>query len=152
MKYYALIGVTVCALGLTYVTVRDTDSMVALSLMSDTAQQQCLAQIKDAYTTVPSIDFITTEMHLDGDATTDHLIMLDSMDTCGSAGCLYEICISKGQGGGVTHIPFGYAAQDITSLNTLTNGMRDLRINDDDTLILTWDGTQYTLTGQRIIE
>lgn len=145
MKYFTLVGVTVCALGLAYVTVTDTDSMLALTLMSN-VKEQCTEQIKETYNDAATMEFITMQTHLNDDALTDHLVTVDGPGTCGSAGCIHELCISKNQGGGVTHIPFGYAALDITVLNTLTNGMRDLQVNNDDALILTWDGTQYSLT------
>jgi hypothetical protein len=66
-------------------------------------------------------------------------------DACGSAGCVYELCISNTTGG-LEHIPFGYAANELSTQNTKTNGMADLILNGDKNTRMTWDGSQYQLS------
>lgn len=90
--------------------------------------------------TADSIDTTITDLNDDGDK--DVIAIVESGMTCGTGGCIASIFI-KNDLGELTAIPFAYAVKRIEVLESLTRGMHDLRVNNDETYRMVWDGTTY---------
>jgi hypothetical protein len=82
--------------------------------------------------------------HINEDGIEDIVATLESEATCGSGGCLATIYLQN-ELHEFEPIDFNYTVKNIELLDTYTNGMRDLRINDDKTHHLVWDGVRYVL-------
>ena len=102
---------------------------------------ECISTFSDE----PLSSFAITEVHLNDDAGPDALVQYKSGNACGSAGCVYELCMSA-DAGVYEHVPFGFAAKKITIADTKTNGMKDLILNEDKNLQMSWDGQSYVLS------
>ena len=90
--------------------------------------------------------FTLTPVHLDSNNSIDALVQYADGEECGSAGCVYEICVQD-DSGSYTHIPFGFAAEEIELGETTSNGMKDLILNNDKNRTMSWDGQTYTLNS-----
>jgi len=105
--------------------------------------KECISSFSDK-----SIDeFETTLVNLNADKVKDGIIRHTGGEYCGSGGCVYELCLSEDKGN-YTHVSFGFAAQSLTVKETSTNGFRDLILNNDDDLHMSWNGTAYSLNSQ----
>jgi hypothetical protein len=86
----------------------------------------------------------TTVADLNDDGKNDVIAVTESNMTCGSGGCIATIFI-KNDANELMAIPFSYAVKRIEVLGSLTQGMHDLRINDDKTHRMIWNGTTYVM-------
>lgn len=86
----------------------------------------------------------TTVTDLNDDGKKDVIAVVESGMTCGSGGCIASIFLEN-ESGELTAIPFSYAVKHIEVLGTLTRGMHDLRVNNDMSHKMIWDGTTYVL-------
>lgn len=89
-----------------------------------------------------TIDTTVTDLNEDGKK--DVIAIVESAQTCGSGGCIASIFMENGLGE-LSAIPFTFAVKNIEVLSTITKGMHDLRINNDATSKMVWDGTTYVL-------
>lgn len=105
------------------------------------AYRECIQSFTDVE--IQKLAVTTTDINTDG--VRDAIITYTEGPQCGTAGCVTEICISSNQNT-FTHLPFGLAVQSIQVKETLTNGMRDITLNDDSQMELTWNGEAYALT------
>ncbi len=87
-----------------------------------------------------NVDTIVSDLNDDGKS--DIIASVDSSDTCGTGGCITSIFLQN-ELGELTAIPFAYAVKHIEVLSSVTRGMHDLRINDDETSRMIWDGVTY---------
>lgn len=103
---------------------------------------ECITTFSDE----PLTSFTLHEVDLDNDQIFDVLVQhTDSnREACGTAGCVYEICVHD-KNGTYVHIPFGFAAHSISAQHTTNNGMKDIILNEDPDLRMTWNGSRYTL-------
>lgn len=108
------------------------------------SQNKALASCVKTFSDEPLKSFTLTRVDFNGDGEDDTLLQFTSDEKCGTAGCIHEICVSK-NASLQEHIPFGYAAKSIAVDDTMTNGMKDLIVNKDLNLKLSWDGSTYTL-------
>lgn len=106
----------------------------------DTHGAACLNEVVKLHQNATAVESILTKADLNDDGTDDRIIKLIDEGSCGTSGCIHELCIRQ-QGNSVELIPFGYAANDITVTGTKTNGFYDLRLNS--TINLSWDGNRY---------
>lgn len=122
------------------------DQLAAAIMARDPLLRQCQALIASAYKLEPDdIDFETITSDLNADDQYEYLLRLNNKSTCGTTGCIYEICRTNG-GGEVSHLRFGFSGTTLTPLDTYTQGMRDLNLNN--TTILRWTGDSYDLGQQ----
>lgn len=136
-----LIGVGVLGF-VAFNSLADDVSLTALTFFSTQSTHQCISEIQESYTKVEQDVFEVTRADLNGDSKKDFIVKINDAELCGSAGCIYELCIFDAVGE-LSHISFGFAATNIKPLETLTNGMRDLEINGDKTLRLEWNTKRY---------
>lgn len=104
----------------------------------------CLDALNATYPGLTPGAVAMERVDLDDDGADDYIVEFTAEKYCGSGGCLYELCNSN-EGGGVEHVPFGFAAHSLTVQHTLTGGMRDIMVNDNGSLLLQWNGTKYEL-------
>jgi hypothetical protein len=142
-KLFLLIagGVVVCTLCTTLILQTNIQSVATVFLSQNSEKYSACIQ---TFSNKSLDSFTITQTHLNNDTKIDALIEQTDKDACGTAGCVYEICLSTNDGS-FTHVPFGYAAKKITVRETLTNNMYDLMLNDEKKLKMTWDGTRYVL-------
>ncbi len=100
------------------------------------------AVVKTTELYADSIDTTVTDLNDDGKK--DVIAIVESGATCGGGGCIASIFIVNDVGE-LTPIPFSYAVKDIEVLDSITRGMHDLRINEDETSKMVWDGVTYVL-------
>jgi len=81
---------------------------------------------------------------LNQDGLRDVVATVHAPETCGSGGCMASIFL---QNSSKEFVPtsFMYVVKDIEILNTVTNGMRDLRFNGTKEYRMAWDGEGYQL-------
>jgi hypothetical protein len=103
---------------------------------------ECISTFSDE----PLKAFAITSASLNDDQSPDALVQYKSEEACGSAGCVYELCVSS-KAGTYEHMPFGFAAKEIQVGDTKTNGMKDLILNHDKKLKMIWDGQNYVLSN-----
>lgn len=123
-------------------------------LMQGTTQRELDSMIIDYYkttvvTTNTEIELSPqmikkTVVDINDDGRKDVIATLESRQTCGSGGCIASIFVTDDIGELVA-IPFSYAVKEIKVLDSITQGMHDLRINNDQTSRMIWNGTTYVL-------
>ncbi len=100
-----------------------------------------------SFSSDPSEVFTILYEDLNADKKDDAFVQYTEGDACGSAGCVFELCMNTGAS--FTYIPFGIAGSEITVMQTMTNGMRDIEIKNtdqkDQRFRLYWNGTTYDL-------
>lgn len=143
MRLLLSIGFLVLCGLLGFFALRGSVGMEALAILSG-AQSECLRAIEVAHPHAVRDRFVIERTDLTGDTIADYVVEMVSDSTCGTAGCLFELCI-KNDLGEVTHVPFGYAARSIRPLDTISAGMRDIEVNSDGTIRLSWNGSRYDL-------
>ena len=84
----------------------------------------------------------STYIDVNNDKRKDLIVVLDSRFSCGTEGCIATLFIQN-ENKDFVPIPFFYAVTDIKPLDTFTNQMRDLVIDDDANQILIWNGNNY---------
>lgn len=106
---------------------------------TDSRSTACIAEAAKQHPnlTLDTVDVIKADLNDDG--TDDRVLKLTDSASCGTSGCIHEICLLEGST--VTVVTFGYAANTLTVLGTKTNGLYDLALND--TIHLSWDGERY---------
>ena len=87
----------------------------------------------------------TQYVDINNDDRKDIVAVLKSDISCGNAGCMSSIFLQSETGSFDAIENFFYTIQTIEVLDTYTQNMRDLRINNDTTSRLLWDGTGYIL-------
>lgn len=146
MNLIKITSLAAFALIMLFVAVKsiNTENLDSIATIIGSQQKLVYADCITAFSDAPLSSFAVTEISLNNDHNTDALVRFEDGDSCGSAGCVHELCISDG--GGYTHIPFGFAAKQITAEETTTNGMKDLILNNDKTLRMNWDEGAYVLS------
>jgi hypothetical protein len=84
----------------------------------------------------------TTITDLNDDGKKDVVAIVESGMTCSSGGCTATIFMES-DAGELKPIPIPYPVEHVEVLESLTNGMHDLRINHDEANRMIWDGTTY---------
>ncbi len=119
-----------------------SDQVAAAIVARDPLLRHCEALIAAAYHFEPDeADFTTTVTDLNADGRSEYLVQAKHPTTCGTTGCIYEIC-SQQAGGAIAHLRFGFSGTALSILDTFSEGMRDLKINNSTELH--WDGKRYT--------
>ena len=117
-------------------------NMANVIAAADSSLQDCLSAIsREQGSTVTTKDVSVIRAQIDTDEQPDYVLRLSGDPYCGTTGCVYEICIKKD--GTAAKVAFGYAAQNITVAETVTNGMHSILLNSGVTL--EWDGERYDL-------
>lgn len=121
---------------ITGVSVRETKTMI-----KDHASGHILAgaDLSDA-----DIDIVTA--YIDADTKKDIIATIASDSTCGSGGCITFIFL-RTENDTFIPIPFEYAVKELSVEHSVTDGMHDLRINNDPQNIMVWDGNRYVLNS-----
>lgn len=86
----------------------------------------------------------STYTDLNSDGRSDVIAQIESERTCGTGGCIVTIFVQN-ESRGFDPVPFEYAVHSIEPVENITNGMRDLRINNDSGSTMSWDGSTYVL-------
>ncbi len=118
------------------------------SVVTDTQK----AYIIDYYTThilkgirslsTETLDTISNDINDDG---VDDIIAIQRTDeACGTGGCIATIFLGATDGS-LTPISFQIAVKAIEVLGSTSNGMHDLRLNNDETSRMIWNGSAYVL-------
>lgn len=89
-------------------------------------------------------DFDISTAKINNDEIPDAVIRYTNPGYCGSAGCVYELCVSD-RAGLYTYVPFSIAAHVLVVSETVTNDVHDIELNNDPHLLFTWDGSRYVL-------
>lgn len=84
--------------------------------------------------------------YINADTKSDIIATIHSNDTCGGGGCITSILL-KNDAGKYESIHFDYAVKKIAVVSSLTQGMHDLRINDDEKSLMRWNGSEYSIHG-----
>ena len=88
---------------------------------------------------------LLTPTYLNTDHTTDIVARVESNDTCGGGGCITTLFLHNDDTGEFEPIEFTYAVKEIAVLESVTNGMHDIKINNDAQMTLIWDGNRYSM-------
>ena len=123
----------------------DPQSLSEVATVIGSQQRIIFAECINTFSNETLEAFTITNAHLNDDQRADALVQYKDEKACGSAGCVYELCISS-KTGTYEHIPFGFAAKEIQIGDTKTNGMKDLILNADKNLKMSWDGQSYVLS------
>ncbi len=105
----------------------------------DSTGSACFSQVTALHPNAARGESTITKTDLNDDGTDDRIIKLTDAASCGTNGCIHELCVRTGSA--TELVTFGYAANDLVVLGTKTNGMYDLTLNS--TVNLTWDGERY---------
>jgi hypothetical protein len=90
--------------------------------------------------TADAIDTTVTDLNDDGKK--DVIAIVESGKTCGTGGCIASIFVED-EFGTLVAIPFTYAVKHIEVLDSLTQGMHDLKLNNDEHRRMIWNGSTY---------
>jgi hypothetical protein len=142
MKIILIIGGIVCLAGIA--SFLFAENIPGLASVIASSKRTMYAECISSYSDKPLQSFLITEVELNGDHYNDAFVQSSSDDACGTAGCIYELCLSDANGF-YTHTSFGYAAKNIEASETKTSGMSDIILNDDRSLKMTWSGSEYIL-------
>lgn len=82
---------------------------------------------------------------MNNDSKKDLIVVFESNYTCGTGGCLASIFTQTEAKRFAPMQKFSYAVKEIKALETFTNGMRDIRMNEDAASIMIWNGTSYVI-------
>ncbi len=93
------------------------------------------------------LELIAYDLDRDGDL--DVIVTLKLPSACGSAGCITTIFMQDTLTTLYEPLNFRYAVTKIEPLESVTNGMHDLRINDDLNHRMEWNGATYELNANR---
>jgi|GEM_PF-2132942 len=88
-------------------------------------------------------EYTVQKARINTDDTTDYILKGRSDNLCGSAGCIYELCIYTDTG--MEILPFGYAAEAIELKGTATQSMYDIQLIGKSSASFQWTGDKYTL-------
>lgn len=92
-----------------------------------------------------STDTVTiTYTDINGDGRKDAIAIVSAPNTCGTGGCIATIFLQD-EYKQFTSVGVEYAVKDIYALESITNGMRDLRVNNDTRSRLVWNGKSYQI-------
>ena len=86
----------------------------------------------------------TTVADLDEDGTEDVIAILDSGMTCTEDGCIASVFM-KDASGELRAIPFTERVKSLETIESMTQGMHDLKVDQDDSKRMIWNGTTYVL-------
>lgn len=142
LKVFFCIAVIVTAAFFIFTLTSDRVTNIATVIGSQ--QKLIYADCILTYSGLPLGSFVITGADINDDQIRDAFVRYSEGPECGSKGCIHEICISDAAHTFV-HVPFGYAAHEISTLNTMSDGMKDLMLNNDKNLIMRWNGSQYVL-------
>jgi hypothetical protein len=147
MSIIKTISISIFVLLMLFTAVKflNPQNLAGVATVIGSQQKIIYAECISTFTDAPLQTFSITNVHLNDDQKQDALVQYESDEACGSAGCVYELCIS-GKAGTYEHIPFGFAAKEIQIGDTKTNGMKDLILNADKALKMSWDGQSYVLS------
>jgi hypothetical protein len=84
--------------------------------------------------------------HINTDKLIDIIAVPEHESTCGSGGCVASIFVQN-ENKEFENIPFGYAVKEISVSVNITNGMRDLIINEGSENRMIWDSARYLLNN-----
>ncbi len=99
--------------------------------------------ISEASKQVPKDARVTLVVtHLNTDRNADLIATIDAPEACGTGGCIPNLMIKSAKGE-FEIVRFGYAVKSIEVVDSVTEGMHDLRINGDLENLMTWNGKQY---------
>ena len=145
-RIFAVLAFTVAALGAAIQFTPLKEQVATVFTSSNTSYTRCTSALNRAY---PNHDWtlnsaVAQSYNLDDDTDTDYIFKLVSSSTCGTVGCVFQICLNHGSE--TKLLPFNMAGQKLTPKGTRTAGMRDLQLTTSDTINLNWNGTRYTIT------
>lgn len=86
---------------------------------------------------------ILTPTHLNSDHELDLIVRVESAATCGGGGCITTLFI-RTEDGLLKPLSFAYAVKEIEVLESVGNGMHDIRLNGNTDSTMVWDGNQYS--------
>jgi hypothetical protein len=92
-----------------------------------------------AFTQNTDLKFIQKQINLNTDNKPDLALIHTEGTSCGTAGCVTELCLQE-ENGKFRHIRFGYVAEDLTTKPNVVNGMHDVETVET---IFTWNGERY---------
>jgi len=138
-----LIGSGVAALAAITLTSLPNTGIIATVIKSgNTAAAQCVEAVnqRDQNTlTLEAYEVATQRVNSDN---RKDVILKNTTDTfCGSAGCVYEICLQDEDR--VNLIAFSYAANDLKVLGSITEDMHDIALTGKSDVHLVWDHGRY---------
>ncbi len=117
-------------------------ALVITGVLED--QQQCLSSLEKQENLLIAInDVRITATRLNTDTKKDYIIEKTSAENCGSAGCIFELCVIQNNGAQI--IPFGYAAKKLVVKESITNGMHDIELQGNTNITLQWDTSRYQI-------
>ncbi len=99
----------------------------------------CFDQVAKLHTNANRTESTSIKADLNDDGSDDHIITLTDTASCGTSGCITELCIADN--GTATLIPFGYATNEVRVLETRNANYFDLMINE--AITVSFDGTRY---------
>lgn len=140
------LGITLAFIGMLGIIASTVDIKKFAGLTAQLIQSQTVA-FEDCIQTFEKsreTKFTIQSVKINIDSTDDGLISYTEGQHCGTAGCSFELCISHADGT-YHHVPFGYVAQSARILDTITQGMHDIMLNDDQSLTMVWNGDAYIL-------
>lgn len=114
-----------------------------LAAVFSSQQKLIYAECISTFSNQPLTAFEITPAYINEDDIEDAIVRATSADQCGTGGCIYELCISHA--GSHQYVPLSIAAKKLEVSMTVTKGMKDLILNSDKQLTMSWNGSSYKL-------
>ncbi len=142
-------GVAVVVFALVTFSQLSDKNLLASVITSDSLEKSCVDAINERdslHTTIHEYEI--RHERINADRTNDVVLKGTQGGQCGSAGCVYELCLNIKNKAKL--ISFGYAGQGLIVKNVLTNGMHDISIGQANAVVFIWDGTRYIFENTSI--
>ncbi len=135
--FSVLLIIGACTLFLSNINVGYILKAEVISALDQRALQSCISNFSNEQ--VKNFKFRTE--YLNDDTKKDVIVTFADSAHCGNAGCISEFCLANEEGT-FDHVAFGFASKKIEVFDVLNNGMRDVKLGNQYT-VLTWDGNTY---------
>tara|TARA_B100000745_G_scaffold299643_1_gene250951 strand:+ start:2178 stop:2618 length:441 start_codon:yes stop_codon:yes gene_type:complete len=138
-----LLGSGLVALAaVTFSSFSGSDGLAAVITGVESTEAACIEAINQRDGSLLDASAYTgTYTRVNNDKKKDIVLRNTTDAYCGSAGCVYEICLVNDSG--VQLIPFSYAAQDLRVLDSITDTMHDIELTGKSDVRLVWDYSRY---------
>lgn len=144
----AIVLIVLLSVGIAFFVFKNVNiDLAGLVILANTDLKSCETYIKKLHPEVLFSDLQFQKTDLDANTYDDYIVKIDTEATCGTTGCIHELCIGN-QNSTSTNSIFGYSAHSVAARDVMNNGMKDIELNEKiGPVILTWSGTEYTPAG-----
>ena len=145
MKLLLTSAFVACVVVFGFATVNNAGGLASVITGVSTQADSCIEAVntRDGLE-LDSSDYDVRYEHVDSKGNKDVIIQNVNQEYCGSAGCVFEICLVHDDN--IELISFSYAGEKLEVLDSLSNNMHDLLLKGSNDTKLTWDYSRYVRT------